>query len=56
MATTSRRCLSAIDDETYVVWVANPNNPTGTMLRPAELEAFLKRVPERVIVVVDEAT
>jgi len=47
--------LSAIDDETYVVWVANPNNPTGTMLRPAELEAFLKRVPERVIVVVDEA-
>jgi histidinol-phosphate aminotransferase len=47
--------LSAIDDETYVVWVANPNNPTGTMLRPAELESFLKRVPERVIVVVDEA-
>src|SRR5260221_6036821 len=47
--------LAAIDDETYVVWVANPNNPTGTMLRPAELEAFLKRVPERVIVVVDEA-
>jgi histidinol-phosphate aminotransferase len=47
--------LSAIDDETYVVWVANPNNPTGTLLRPAELEAFLKRVPERVIVVVDEA-
>ena len=47
--------LTAIDDETYVVWVANPNNPTGTMLRPAELESFLKRVPERVIVVVDEA-
>src|SRR5258706_115271 len=47
--------LAAIDDETYVVWVANPNNPTGTMLRPDELESFLKRVPERVIVVVDEA-
>jgi histidinol-phosphate aminotransferase len=46
---------AAIDDETYVVWVANPNNPTGTMLRSAELEAFLKRVPERVIVVIDEA-
>jgi len=46
---------AAIDDETYVVWVANPNNPTGTMLRPEELEAFLKRVPERVIVVIDEA-
>ena len=49
------RMLTAIDDETYVVWVANPNNPTGTMLRPEALEAFLKRVPERVIVVIDEA-
>ncbi|HLX81901.1 MAG TPA: histidinol-phosphate transaminase [Burkholderiales bacterium] len=47
--------LSAIDDETYVVWVANPNNPTGTMLRSEELESFVKRVPERVIVVIDEA-
>ncbi len=47
--------LAAIDDETYVVWVANPNNPTGTMLRPEAIEAFLKRVPERVIVVIDEA-
>jgi histidinol-phosphate aminotransferase len=47
--------LTAIDDETYVAWVANPNNPTGTMLRPEVLEAFLKRVPERVIVVIDEA-
>jgi histidinol-phosphate aminotransferase len=47
--------LAAIDDETYVVWIANPNNPTGTMLRPDELESFLKRVPERIIVVIDEA-
>jgi len=47
--------LAAIDDETYVVWIANPNNPTGTMLPPDELESFLKRVPERVIVVIDEA-
>jgi len=45
----------AIDEETYVVWVANPNNPTGTLARPAELEAFLRRVPERVLVVLDEA-
>src|SRR5438445_9997433 len=45
----------AIDDETYVVWVANPNNPTGTYARPDEVEAFLRRVPERVIVVLDEA-
>jgi histidinol-phosphate aminotransferase len=45
----------AIDDETYVAWVANPNNPTGTFARFEEIEAFLKRVPERVLVVLDEA-
>lgn len=45
----------AVDDETFVVWIANPNNPTGTMLRPEALEAFLKKVPERVLVVIDEA-
>ena len=45
----------AIDDETYVVWAANPNNPTGTLARPDELESFLRKVPERVIVVLDEA-
>ena len=45
----------AIDDETYVAWLANPNNPTGTFARVDEVEAFLKRVPERVLVVLDEA-
>jgi histidinol-phosphate aminotransferase len=45
----------AVDDETYVVWVANPNNPTGTLARPDELEAFVRRVPERVLIVLDEA-
>jgi len=45
----------AIDDETYVAWIANPNNPTGTLARAEELEAFLRRVPERVLVVLDEA-
>ena len=45
----------AIDDETYVVWAANPNNPTGTLARPDELEAFMRKVPERVLVVLDEA-
>jgi histidinol-phosphate aminotransferase len=45
----------ALDDETYVIWVANPNNPTGTFARPEEVEAFLRRVPERVLVVLDEA-
>src|SRR5688572_23192106 len=45
----------AVDDETCVVWAANPNNPTGTYARPDELEAFLRKVPERVVVVLDEA-
>jgi histidinol-phosphate aminotransferase len=45
----------AVDDETYVIWVANPNNPTGTFARPDQMEAFLRRVPERVLVVLDEA-
>jgi histidinol-phosphate aminotransferase len=45
----------AVDEETYVVWVANPNNPTGTLAAPGALEAFVRGVPERVIVVIDEA-
>jgi histidinol-phosphate aminotransferase len=47
--------VKAIDDETYVVWLANPNNPTGTYAKPDALDAFLRRVPERVLVVLDEA-
>jgi histidinol-phosphate aminotransferase len=47
--------LKAIDDETYVVWIANPNNPTGTLARADALEAFVRKVPERVLVVIDEA-
>jgi len=46
---------AAIADDTAVVWIANPNNPTGTFLPAPRLEAFLKRVPERVLVVLDEA-
>ena len=45
----------AVDDDTCVVWAANPNNPTGTLAAPDALEAFVRRVPERVIVVIDEA-
>jgi len=38
-----------------LTWLCNPNNPTGTFARPDEVEAFLRRVPERVLVVMDEA-
>jgi histidinol-phosphate aminotransferase len=47
--------VKAIDDETYVLWIANPNNPTGTLAARDELEVAMKRVPERVLVVIDEA-
>ncbi len=38
-----------------MVFIANPNNPTGTFLTAAQLEAFLKKVPQHVVVVLDEA-
>ncbi|MFN2133537.1 MAG: pyridoxal phosphate-dependent aminotransferase, partial [Anaerolineae bacterium] len=46
---------AAITERTRLVFVCNPNNPTGTMVGAQELERFIQRVPERVAVVVDEA-
>lgn len=46
---------AAITPATRVVFVANPNNPTGTYLAPAALEAFVDSVPRDVLVVLDEA-
>ncbi|MEW6253531.1 MAG: histidinol-phosphate transaminase [Planctomycetota bacterium] len=46
---------AAIRDDTRVVWIANPNNPTGTFLPWTEIEAFLESVPRQVLVVLDEA-
>lgn len=46
---------AAITPRTRVVFVANPNNPTGTWLPPAEVEAFIASVPADVVVVLDEA-
>lgn len=47
--------LAAIAPHTRVVFVANPNNPTGTYLTAAETEQFISRVPQSVVVVLDEA-
>lgn len=47
--------LDAVTDKTKLIVVCNPNNPTGTIVRKAELEAFLKQVPKHVITVLDEA-
>lgn len=44
-----------ITDRTGVIWIANPNNPTGTRLGKAVLRAFIEAVPAGVIVVIDEA-
>ncbi|MGI5284968.1 histidinol-phosphate transaminase [Nonomuraea polychroma] len=46
---------AAITGDTRLVFVCNPNNPTSTAIRRAELETFLDRVPEHVLVVLDEA-
>lgn len=46
---------AAIREDTAVVWVANPNNPTGSFLEPDVLEAFIAAVPSQTIVVLDEA-
>jgi histidinol-phosphate aminotransferase len=47
--------LRAITPRTRVVFVANPNNPTGTVVTPAELEAFIDAVPSNVLIAMDEA-
>jgi histidinol-phosphate aminotransferase len=47
--------LNAIDEQTRIVWVCNPNNPTGTYVNEQELTSFLERVPSHVLVVLDEA-
>jgi histidinol-phosphate aminotransferase len=46
---------AAMDEQTRVVILANPNNPTGTMFDADATEAFLERVPDDVLVVLDEA-
>jgi histidinol-phosphate aminotransferase len=46
---------SAIDADTRIVYLANPNNPTGTIYRRAEWKRLLERVAENVVIVADEA-
>ncbi|MEW5920276.1 MAG: histidinol-phosphate transaminase [Bacillota bacterium] len=47
--------LAAITDRTKIIYICNPNNPTGAMLSHAELAEFMKQVPSRILVVMDEA-
>ncbi len=45
----------AITNKTKMIFVDNPNNPTGSMVNREEFDAFMQRVPERVLVISDEA-
>lgn len=47
--------LAAIDDETKLIFLANPNNPTGTWISHEKLQQFLRKLPENVLFVLDEA-
>ncbi|MCM3586507.1 histidinol-phosphate transaminase [Mesobacillus maritimus] len=47
--------LEAIDENTSVVWLCSPNNPTGVYIKSEEIYEFLSKVPEDVLVVLDEA-
>ena len=47
--------LEAIDENTRIVFLANPNNPTGTMVDAAAVDKFIADVPGHVVVVLDEA-
>ncbi len=47
--------LAAIRSDTTVVYLCNPNNPTGTHVAAESVEAFIDAIPERVLIVVDEA-
>jgi histidinol-phosphate aminotransferase len=46
---------AAVTPGTKIVFVANPNNPTGTMNKKPEFDRFMQRIPEGVLIIVDEA-
>lgn len=47
--------LAKVTDRTKIIWICNPNNPTGTTLGREELVSFLDQVPKHVLVALDEA-
>jgi histidinol-phosphate aminotransferase len=49
------RIAESVTNKTKIIYLANPNNPTGTMFTRGEFEDFLSRIPDRVLVVLDEA-
>jgi len=47
--------LNAITDKTKIIFIDNPNNPAGTSVGKAEIENFISKVPDKIIIVLDEA-
>ncbi|WP_432370398.1 histidinol-phosphate transaminase [Staphylococcus chromogenes] len=45
----------AVDEETAIVWLCNPNNPTGTYHSHETIEAFIQKIPSNVTIILDEA-
>ena len=57
---TDLRCvpenlISFINDKTRLIFIANPNNPTGTVISHIELEKFLSKISDKIVVAIDEA-
>lgn len=46
---------AAVNDETKMIYIANPNNPTGTYITQNEFEHFIEKIPDDILVVMDEA-
>src|SRR5579871_3682829 len=46
---------AVIDDKTRIIYLSNPNNPTGTIVTAQEIDRFLDKVPDHVVVILDEA-
>ena len=49
------KMVNAITEKTKVIWLCNPNNPTGTIFTKTELVNVLKRIPDHVLIIMDEA-
>lgn len=51
----TEKMLGAIDQNTKMVYVANPNNPTGTFIGKNEYKSFIEQIPKHVLIIADEA-
>ncbi|SKA87060.1 histidinol-phosphate aminotransferase [Clostridium sp. USBA 49] len=49
------KMVEAITDKTKLIWFCNPNNPTGTIFKKADLERVINKIPESVLIILDEA-